>query len=163
MTSDLSVRRRPWWLRIGLVAAVAGSITIAGILLELDPEPLRVFAIVALVAALSGLVVDSVPEHPPSWRVDGVSRGDVRGRDARTAGNLGLLESHLTSRQAEPHLRDRLARLAEQNLRVRHGVAPETARARELMGPELTAVVTSPPRRLRREELERCVTRIENL
>jgi hypothetical protein len=152
-----------WWVRIGLVVAVAGGLTVTGILLELEPEPVRVFAVVALVAALAGIVVDSVPDQLPTWKVDHVRRGDIRGRDARTAGNLWLLESHLSSRHAEPHLRDRLARLAEQNLSVRHGVAPETARARELMGPELTAVVTGPPRRLRREEIERCVTRIEQL
>jgi hypothetical protein len=31
------------------------------------------------------------------------------------------------------------------------------------MGPELTAVVNDPPRKLRREEIERCVLRIEEL
>jgi hypothetical protein len=31
------------------------------------------------------------------------------------------------------------------------------------MGPELTAVVNDPPRKLRREEIERCVRRIEEL
>ena len=46
---------------------------------------------------------------------------------------------------------------------VRHGERPETARAYQLMGPELTRLVNDPPRKMSREEIERCVRRIEEL
>ena len=60
-------------------------------------------------------------------------------------------------------LRDRLAGLTEQVLMVRHGERPETARAYQLMGPELTRLVNDPPYKLGVEEIERCVRRIEEL
>jgi hypothetical protein len=48
-------------------------------------------------------------------------------------------------------------------LRQRHGIGREDPTAAGLLGPELTAVLTSPPRRLSRPEIERCVRRIEEL
>jgi hypothetical protein len=46
---------------------------------------------------------------------------------------------------------------------LRHGERPETARAYQLMGPELTRLVNDPPYKLSVEEIERCVRRIEDL
>jgi len=60
-------------------------------------------------------------------------------------------------------LRDRLAAVADLRLEQRHSVRLGDPGADELLGPELNAVLSGPPRRLSRDEIDRCVTRIEEL
>jgi hypothetical protein len=99
----------------------------------------------------------------PSWTVEAVHPARPPGQDARTARYLSLLESHLTARTPDGTLQDRLGTLADLVLRQRHGVGRGDPAAPALMGPELTAVLASPPRRLSRPEIARCVQRIEEL
>ena len=85
------------------------------------------------------------------------------GMDHGFASYLRVLEGHLTVDVPDNVLRDRLAGLARLRLEQRHGLRLGDPRADELLGPELTAVLTGPPRRLSRAEIDRCVPRIEEL
>jgi hypothetical protein len=152
-----------WWLRLVVLVAAAAAVLLIGGRLEMDPDPVRVVLTTAAVVVLVGLLLDAAPPPAPGWRLEEAHVADFHRRDPRTAANLRILEHHLAMNRADSALRDRLAELVEQVLLVRHGEHPETARAYERMGPELTAVVNDPPRKLRREEIERCVLRIEEL
>ena len=152
-----------WWLRLVVLVASAVAVLWVGARLEMEPDPVRVVLITAAVVVLVGLLLDAVPPPAPGWRLEEAHVADFHRRDPRTAANLRILEHHLAMSKADSALRDRLADLTEQVLLVRHGEHPETARAYQLMGPELTAVVNDPPRKMRREEIEVCVRRIEEL
>jgi hypothetical protein len=129
----------------------------------MNPDPVGVVLVTAAVVVLAGLLVDAAPPPRPTWVLDELHIADIQRRDPRTAANLRILEHHLSLARPDSALRDRLADLAEQVLRVRHGERPETARAYALMGPELTRLVNDPPHKLGREEIERCIRRIEEL
>ena len=152
-----------WWFRlVVLVAASVGTLW-AGERFEMSPDPLGVVLVTAAVVVLTGLLVDAAPAPTPTWVLDELHHTEIHRRDPRTAANLRILEHHLAQTRPDPALRDRLAELAEQVLMVRHGERPETARAYQLLGPELTRLVNDPPRKMGREEIERCVRRIEEL
>ncbi len=76
---------------------------------------------------------------------------------------VALLESHRSSRLPDHALRDRLVVLTDQVLRQRYGLRRDDPAVAELLGPELTAVLTGPARRLEPAEIDRCLTRIEEL
>jgi len=152
-----------WWFRLVVLVASAATVLWLGDRLGLAPDPARVVLVSAVVVVLLGLLVDAVAPRAPGWRLEQAHVADYHRRDPRTAANLRILEHHLAVSHPDTGLRDRLADLTEQVLRVRHGERPETARAYRLMGPELTRVVNDPPRKLRREEIERCVRRIEEM
>lgn len=136
---------------------------VAGWQLALDPDPVRTLLVVALIVALSGLFADSVIDPSPEWHPAHPDREDWRGHDQRTGFHVRMLESHLTAREADAMVRDRLVQLAEQTVRTRHGIDPRTKAAAELMGPELAHLADQPPRRMSREELAGWLTRIERL
>jgi hypothetical protein len=130
---------------------------------DFEPDFLRLALLVGLGVALVGLVLDSLPEVAPLWEVHAVRPATPSGQDHRTSLNLRIIEGHLTGRTPDAALRDRLAALADQVLRVRHDVGRDDPSAADLLGPELHRVLTEPPRRLSRAEIERCVRRIEEL
>ncbi len=152
-----------WWFR--LVVLIASTVTVLwiGDRFDMDPDPVGVVLVSGAVVVLVGLLLDAVPPPAPGWRLEESHVADWHRRDPRTAANLRILEHHLAIGRPDAVLRDRLSELAEQVLLVRHGERPETARAYRLMGPELTRLVNDPPRKLRIEEIERCVRRIEEL
>lgn len=135
----------------------------AGWQLGLEPDPVRTLLVVALIVAISGLFADSVIDPPPEWHPAHPDREDWRGHDQRTGFQVRLIESHLTAREPDAHLRDRLMSLAEHTVRIRHGVEPHTKAAAELIGAELSGLVAGPPRRMSLEELAGWLTRIERL
>ena len=152
-----------WWVRLVVLVASVTAVLWFGERFELDPDPVRVLLVTAAVVVLIGLLLDATPQPTPTWRIEESHLGDVHRRDPRTAANLRVLEHHLGTDRIDAGLRDRLAALTEQVLRVRHDERPETAQAYRLMGPELTRIVSDPPRRLGRDEIERCVRRIEEM
>jgi hypothetical protein len=152
-----------WWFRLVVLVASATTVLWIGDRLGMEPDPVRVVLVTAAVVVLVGLLLDAAPPPAPVWRLEEAHVADYHRRDPRTASNLRILEHHLAVAHPDTGLRDRLGDLTEQVLLVRHGEHPETARAYRLMGPELTRVVNDPPRKLRREEIERCVRRIEEL
>ena len=76
---------------------------------------------------------------------------------------VGLLEAHLSARSDDAALRDRLGALTDQVLRQRHGIRLDDPRASELLGPDVADVLAGSPRRLGLAEIDRCLTRIEDL
>ena len=152
-----------WWFRLVVLGAATIAMLWAGERFEMDPDPLAVILVTAAVVVLAGLMVDAAPPPTPAWGLEQSHNAEIHRRDPRTAANLRILEHHLALTRADSALRDRLAELTEQVLMVRHGESPETARAYQLMGPELTRLVNDPPYKMGREEIERCVRRIEEL
>ena len=124
---------------------------------------MRLALLVATCTALLGLVFDALDGGEPSWEVE-VEQPSVRDSgDPRLVRYVALLEAHLSSRTADHALRDRLAVLTDQVLRQRHGLGRDDPAAAALLGPELTDVLTGPPRRLSRAQIDRCLTTIEEL
>lgn len=133
------------------------------ILIKADPDPLRLALLVATCTAILGLVRDALDGAEPTWHVE-VERPSVRDSgDPRLVRYVALLEAHLSSRTDDHALRDRLAVLTDQVLRQRHGLSRDDPAAAAILGPELTDVLTGPPRRLSRAQIDRCLTIIEEL
>jgi hypothetical protein len=152
-----------WWFRLVVLVAASIATLWAGERFDMSPDPVAVILVTAAVVVLTGLMVDAAAVPTPTWVLGEFHSSEIHRRDPRTAANLRILEHHLAVTRPDSALRDRLAELAEQVLMVRHGERPETARAYQLMGPELTRIVNDPPRKMDREEIERCVRRIEEL
>lgn len=154
---------RRWWRRLAAGVVLFAVLDVAFTVADFEPDELRLGLVVALGVATWALLVESLADAGPSWTVEAVHPARPPGQDARTARYLSLLQSHVTARTPDGALQDRLAALVDLVLRQRHGIGREDAGAAGLLGPELTAVLTSPPRRLSRPEIERCVRRIEEL
>jgi hypothetical protein len=152
-----------WWPRVagGLAAYVGFAVLLT--LLDADPDPLRLALLVATCTALLGLVRDALDGGEPSWQVD-VERPSVRDSgDPRLLWYVGLIEAHQSSRTPDQALRDRLAVLTDQVLRQRHGIGRADPGAAAVLGPELTDLLTGPPRRLGNAQIDRYLTIIEEL
>lgn len=159
--SELAKNR---WLR-RLAGGVAAYVALLGalVLAKTDPDPLRLALLVATCVGVLGLVFDALSDGGASWEVV-VEQPSVRtGGDPRLARYVSLLEAHRAARSRDTALRDRLAALADQVLRQRHGVPRDDPAAAELLGPELAAVLDGEPRRLQPAEIDRYLTRIEEL
>lgn len=150
------------WRAIGAVAAAAVLYVVLR-LLDFDPDPLRLTLLVLVCLAASALFMDAFGGDEQGWDVAAVKWAPQPGLDHGFASYLRVLEGHLTVDVPDGVLRDRLAGLARLRLNERHGVTFTDPRADELLGPELTDVLTGPPRRLSRAEIDRCVRRIEEL
>ena len=139
------------------------------VLLDFEPDPVRVILIVALVAAVSGLVSDALGAEEPTQRLWGIDAQDsVRpaGQDARLSFLVRVLSQHQVARHPDAHVAECLTELADRQLQQRHGVRreQEPQRAAELLGPELSRLlVEAPGRRLSPTEIDRHLRRIEEL
>ena len=154
---------RRWWRRAaGALAAFLGWEVLLTVI-DADPDPLRLALLVATCTVLLGLVFDALNGSEPSWGVE-VEEPSVReSGDPRLVRYAALIEAHLASREPDRALRDRLGVLADQVLRHRHGLRRDDPAAAALLGPELSAVLTGPPRRLSRAQIAHCLTTIEEL
>jgi hypothetical protein len=152
-----------WWARLAGGVVAFAVLEAALVLVDADPDAVRLALLVATCVAVLGLLLDALADGSPSWEV-AVERPAGRATgDPRLSRYVNLLEAHLTARSRDAALRDRLGTLADQVLRQRHAVARDDPRALELLGPELVAVLTGPARRLDPAEIDRCLTRIEEL
>jgi hypothetical protein len=155
--------RGRWGRRLagGLAAYVGFGVLL--VLLDADPDPVRLALLVATCTALLGLVADSLNGDEPAWEVD-IERPSVRdGGDPRLLRYVGLIDAHEASRTPDHTLRDRLAVLTDQVLRQRYGVSRHDPEAAAILGSELDDLLTGPPRRLSRHQIDRCLTMIEEL
>jgi hypothetical protein len=157
------VTARGLWWRLGGALVLTVGLYIAFSVLRFEPHALPLALLVLLSVVAVGLVVDGLGVDDQSWAVDMARWATPPGQDPRFSLYLRTIESHLTAQSPEPALRDRLAELAGRRLEQRHGVRRDDPRAAELLGPDLTAVLDGPPRRLSRAEIDRCVRRIEEL
>jgi len=152
-----------WWRRAGAGVLVFAVLEVVLVLADTGPDAVRLALLVATCVGVLGLVLDALSDPGASWTVE------VEGPSSRTAGDprlgryVSLLEAHLSARADDASLRDRLGVLADQVLRQRHGLHRRDPRAVELLGPELSGVLAGPPRRLGLAEIDRCLTRIEEL
>lgn len=154
---------RRWWWRLGGALATFGVLDVVFVVTKLEPDALRLGLLVALGFSMLGLVLDALADTGPTWAVDAVRAPTLIGRDPRLARHLSLLEGHVTARTPDGALQDRLGQLADLVLRQRHGMDLRAPAARELLGVEVFALLTGPPGRLSRADIDRCVSRIEEL
>jgi hypothetical protein len=157
------VSRARWWRRLAGGLAAFAVLEVVLVLADTDPDAVRLALLVAICVCVLGLVPDALGETTPSWEVE-VERSSGRDTgDPRLGRYVNLLEAHLSARSHDTALRHRLDVLADQVLRQRYGVSRDDPRAAELLGPELVDVLTGPTRRLAPAEIDRCLTRIEEL
>lgn len=154
---------RRWWWRGASSLLLLGAVAVVLRLLRIEPDPLRLTLGVLLVVAVGWLVADTLALDAPSWQVSGREAGWSAGGDARLTTHTRVLEDHLAARDPGPALRDRLAALAAQRLALHHGLSLADLRASELLGADVVDALTGPVRRLQRAEVDRCLSRIEEL
>lgn len=143
------------------MAGVAG-LTIFAAVEDTHPRPLPTVLLVCAVVAVFGMLTDSSGANPADWSPMSEYAGGTSGQDVGLAGNVRLLENHLTAREIDPLLQGRLARMTGDRLSQLGLSRADPAVARRL-GPTLTAVLDGSPRPLRRDEIEECIRRIEEL
>jgi hypothetical protein len=154
---------RRWWWRLGggvlaFVGIEAGLAVIHG-----RADELRLALVIALVVCASGLLVDASPVQPAVWVGHADPEAGLTRLDPRTSSYLRIIESHLTAREVDSSLRNRLRELADQTLRARHDLTVDDPRAEDLLGHELSRVLNEAPTKLHPDQIERCVKRIEEL
>ncbi|WP_155992032.1 hypothetical protein [Nocardioides sp. URHA0032] len=157
------MNRRRWWRRAAAGVVVFAVLEVVLELAHAGPDAVRLALLVATCVGVLGLVLDTLSDASPTWTVE-VERPSVReGGDPRLSRYVNLIEAHLTARSDDAALRDRLATLTDQVLRQRYAVGRGDPRAEALIGPELAAVISGPVRRLSPADIDRCLTRIEEL
>ena len=155
--------RNRWWRRLAGGVVAFGVLEVVLVLADAEPDAVRLALLVATCVAVLGLVLDALSDGGVSWTLE-VERPPAWERgDPRLAAYVRLLEAHEAARTPDPALRDRLGDLAARALAQRHGLARDDPRAADLLGPELRGVLAGPPRRLQPAEIDRCLTRIEEL
>ena len=152
------------WVRRALgAAALVVVLDIVLSVFDFAPNHVRLALLVTLGVAVTGLLSDSVGESGPVWRIEPMGRGGATATDPHLASYVRILESHLTARTADTALRDRLATLCDERLSRRHGLTRDDPAAEGLLGSGLLRELAGPPRRLRREEIDGYLRRIEEL
>jgi hypothetical protein len=149
-----------------LVALLAWLVLVV---LDFEPDPVRVVLIVALVAAVSQLVGDALGTEEPTlrlWAIDAADPVRPAGQDTRLSFLVRVLSQHQVARHPDAHVAECLTELADRRLQQRHGVRreQEPQRAAELLGPDLSRLLVEVPgRRLSPAEIDRHLRRIEEL
>lgn len=154
---------RFWWRWLAATAAVFAAMWVLLSVVDVDPRPVPLLLLVALVMAVLALVNINVTVEMPSWEVHSAQPITEPGQDARLAMYVRVIAGHLDAKVLDPSLRDRLSELARARLRQRHGVGLHDPLATDLLGPQVHDLLTGPPRRLARGEIEDAVRRIEGL
>ena len=157
------------WQSIVGAVLVAVLTWLVLVLLQFEPDPVRVLLIVALVAAVSHLLGEALGAQEPmvrQWMTDVEESVRPAGQDARLSFLVRVLTQHQVARHPDAHLAECLTELADRRLQQRHGVRreQEPERAAQLLGPDLSRVLTEAPgRRLSPAEIDRHLRRIEEL
>jgi hypothetical protein len=154
---------RRWWRRAAAGVVVFAALEVVLTLASAGPDAVRLALLVATCVGVLGLLLDTLSDPGPGWELE-VERASAReSGDPRLARYVNLIEAHLSARADDVALRDRLAALTDQVLRQRYDLRRDDPRAAALIGPELDAVVSGPVRRLTPADIDRCLTRIEEL
>lgn len=155
--------RRRWWWRLAAGLIGFGGIEGLTLLIHGEADELRLACVVALVVCAVALLVDATPVEPAVWTQHVEPEGGLGRLDPRTASYLRILESHQSAREVDVALRNRLRELAAQTLHARHDLALDDPGADQLLGPELRRVLHEAPTKLSSDQIDRLVTRIEEL
>ena len=153
---------RRWMARAAFAALVVAVLALFALVEHASPLLLPTALLVCAVVAIAGMVTDSGGADPPDWTVAAEFAGTSSGQDTGLVVNLRLLENHLSARQMDPLLRDRLARLTDDRL-AGLGLRRGDPGVAQRLGPVLTGVLEGPPRTLQPAEIDECVRRIEEL
>lgn len=157
------MRTRTWVYRLLAALALTGVLFAFFVLVDFSPRLFPLLLLVLAGVALASLMYDALGDTPVSWQVPRQTFTGTPGQDHRTAAYLRLLEGNLTAAEPGPALRDRLARLADQRLRQRHGFGLGDPRCEELLGHDILTLLTGPPRRCSTRAIDQTLTRIEEL
>ena len=155
--------RRRWWWRVAGGVIAFGAIEGAVLLINGQADELRLALVIALVVCASALLIDAAPVEPAVWTGHVEPEGGLAKLDPRTASYLRIRESHLSAREVDGALRNRLRELADQTLRARHDLSVDDPRSEDLLGHELRRVLNENPTKLDAERIDRFVKRIEEL
>jgi hypothetical protein len=154
--------RRRWVVRAVFTAGVVLVLVVLARVEHTTPLVLPMVLLVGTVVAIAGLVNDSGGADPTDWGVTAYVSRTSTGQDSGLASYARLLENHLSARQADPALRERLSRLTDERL-SRAGLRRGDPEVTLLLGATLTDVLDGPTRTLRPAEIEECIRRIEEL
>ena len=149
-------------MRILLVGLGLAVLTAFALVEDTSPRVLPALLLVGALVAIYALLADTGGTDPANWAPAVESAVSPSGQDSGLAGNLRLLENHLSSRQVDPLLQGRLAKLTDDRL-SRIGLSRGDPEVQRRLGPTLSAVLAGPPRLLRPAEIEECIRRIEEL
>jgi hypothetical protein len=152
-----------WWRWLTVTGLAFGGTWVLMATFDVGVRPGRLLLLIAVVMAVLALANVSVVGDGPDWSVDSIQSVTPPGQDTRLGMYTRVISGHLDARQLDPALRDRFADLADRLLRQRHGIGLHDPGATHLLGEEVAAILTGPPRRLSRAEIDRCVTTIEEL
>ena len=102
--------RRRWAGRAVFAALVVAALAGFAVFEKATPRVLPTALLVCAVVAIVGMILDSGGADPPDWSVSTDFVGTSSGQDGGLAGNVRLLENHLSARETDPLVRDRLTR-----------------------------------------------------
>jgi hypothetical protein len=154
---------RFWWGWIAATVAVYVGFWALLKVADIAPRPGPLLLLVALAMSVLALVNLSVDVNGASWDVQSSQSVTEPGQDSRLGMYVRTLTGHLDSRTPDTGLRDRLASLAAGRLAQRRRLGLYDPAAAAVLGPEVTAILTGPARRLSRSEIETCVRSIEQI
>ena len=160
---------RPGWRSVVGLLVITGLIWLLLALLRYEPDPVKVPLVVALLVVLLHLLGDALSTEEPvlrMWAIDVPEPLHPVGQDTRLSFLVRVLSQHQVARHPDARLAECLAELADRRLQQRHGVraAADPHRAAELLGPDLSRVLSEAPgRRMGPAEIDRHLRRIEDL
>lgn len=157
--------------RVGAAAAVWLVVAVVGYVLGHEPRPGFLALAVAAGAGVLWLLLDvSADTETAVWYSPRHAPVRPEGEDPGLARMHRMVSQHLDAHEVGDTLHRHLADLAERRLVARHGIVPraDPDRTSALLGTELchlldAAAGRSPCRRLRPEDIDRIITRIEAL
>lgn len=150
------------WRALGAVI-LFGVVDLTYVVLEFQPDHLSVALLVALSIAVAATVWDGLGDDGPPWRPTHQRPMVPPRADPRLAGFVRLIESHLSAATPTSGLRDRLAAVCDERLARRHGLTRDDPASEALLGADLLEDLAGPVRRLRPEDIEHHLERIERL
>jgi len=128
-----------------------------------DPDPLALALVVALSVTGLWLLFDALADDTSLWGIEPITQSAQVGRDGRFDNYQRAIETHLVAREPTALLQERLRGLAESVLEQRYGLELADPRAERLLGPEVVTLLYRPDHRIGLPEIDRCVSRIEEL
>jgi hypothetical protein len=155
--------RRQRWLVRGVVAVLGvAGLTVFAFVEDTSPRVVPTVLLVCAMVAIYGLLADAGGADAANWSPAVEPVVGATGQDSGLAGNMRLLENHLSARTVDPLLQGRLTRMTDDRL-ARLGLSRGDPDVTRRLGPTLAAALEGPPRSLRVAEIEECIRRIEEL